>query len=250
MEVGRYEKKQLLCKSRFVAWSHRARFEMGRSLVQRFAGGQLLDYGCGDGTFIKRVYDLFPDAVGADLAADQILDCRRRFAAFPSLSFLTIEELLTDIGEKRFDVVTCMETLEHCLPAAVEEVLDNISRLMRREATLIISVPIEVGPPLIVKQTMRRFAGWRNWGDYKWTEQYSRAELLKMTFATASTNIVRPIYGTQDSGHFHGHKGFNWRALEQRLMRQFTIRRKLFSPLNYLGGLFNSQVWFECELKK
>lgn len=50
--AGHYERKQLLSKDRLIAWSHRRRFETGLRLAGAFAGGRVLDYGCGDGTFL------------------------------------------------------------------------------------------------------------------------------------------------------------------------------------------------------
>ena len=49
---GHYARKQLRCKSRIIAWSHEARFRMAVSLAVSHARGKLLDYGCGDGTFL------------------------------------------------------------------------------------------------------------------------------------------------------------------------------------------------------
>src|SRR5438128_253860 len=84
--AGTYAGKQLLCKDRVVAWSHARRFRLGRKLAQPYAGRTLLDYGCGDGTFLAMVGDLFPEAVGADVDPKQITDCRTRFGELPGLS--------------------------------------------------------------------------------------------------------------------------------------------------------------------
>src|SRR4051812_47145522 len=92
--AGHFARKQLFCKSRVIAWSHRRRFATARRLVEPLAGGRLLDYGCGDGTFLGAVSDLFPDAVGADIDPSAIDDCRRRYAADSSrLTFRLTREL-------------------------------------------------------------------------------------------------------------------------------------------------------------
>ncbi len=57
-DIGSYEAKQLLSPSRIVRWSHGSRFVLARGMVQTLGGKSLLDYGCGDGTFIKKVRDL------------------------------------------------------------------------------------------------------------------------------------------------------------------------------------------------
>jgi 2-polyprenyl-3-methyl-5-hydroxy-6-metoxy-1,4-benzoquinol methylase len=247
IEAGHYERKQLSSRSRLIAWSHTSRFDMARELLAPLAGKRLLDYGSGDGTLIKLVSDEFPGAVGADPIPSQVEDARRRFGAEGSLSFHTIGELHERYGAGSFDVVTCMEVLEHCIPQDVERVLDDLARFVTSSGSVIISVPIEIGPSLLIKQIARRLAALRRMGDYAWTERYSLGELLKMTFATASTAIRRPTHQSPDIGVSHGHKGFNWRALEKRIVTRFRVERRLFSPLGFLGGYFSSQTWFICR---
>src|SRR6202158_96227 len=106
---GAYARKQLYCKDRIVAWSHGSRFRTGRRLAETMAGARLLDYGCGDGTFLALVHDVFPEAVGADLDPKQTADCARRFASLPGLSFLLTDELADSCYDGSFDVVFCME---------------------------------------------------------------------------------------------------------------------------------------------
>jgi len=52
---GHYARKQIFSRSRLVAWSHGSRFDLARRLVAPRAGQRLLDYGCGDGTFLGLV---------------------------------------------------------------------------------------------------------------------------------------------------------------------------------------------------
>ena len=72
------------------------------------------------------------------------------------MSFRHTSEVCGDQLSHAFDVVTCMETLEHCLPHAVDHVLGELRRLVKPNGVVIISVPIETGPVLIAKQIMPR----------------------------------------------------------------------------------------------
>lgn len=247
IEAGHYERKQLASRSRLISWSHSSRFDVARELLAPLAGRRLLDYGSGDGTLLKLMSDAFPSAVGADPIRSQVADARRRFGGEGSLSFYTIAELHERYGASSFDAITCMEVLEHCVPAGVEEVLDDLARLVTPEGTVIISVPIEIGPSLIIKQFARRLAALRGMDEYKWTERYSLGELGRMAFATSTTAIPRPVHTSSDIGLSHGHKGFNWRGLERRIEARFSIDRRLFSPLGFLGGFLSSQAWFVCS---
>ncbi|HEX9368211.1 MAG TPA: methyltransferase domain-containing protein, partial [Vicinamibacterales bacterium] len=74
-------------------------------------GGRLLDYGCGDGTFVAMVHGGFTEARGVDVEPDQIAGCRERLGDLPGVSFAMTPELgASDAGA--WTVVTCMEVLE------------------------------------------------------------------------------------------------------------------------------------------
>jgi 2-polyprenyl-3-methyl-5-hydroxy-6-metoxy-1,4-benzoquinol methylase len=137
-EVGHYAKKQLLCDNAIIAWSHQSRFTLARKLVEPYAGKKLLDYGCGDGTFLAEVYDLFPTAVGADIEPKQTLDCRARFAHVPGISFMMMEELAGPAHERAYGVVTCMEVLEHCLDEELDRIVIDLRRLVSPHGLLIV----------------------------------------------------------------------------------------------------------------
>jgi len=83
LREGHYAAKQIFCRDGLIAWSHRRRFEVGLHLAARFAGHRILDYGCGDGTFLALLQATASpplSAVGAELDDGQVDDCRRRFA--------------------------------------------------------------------------------------------------------------------------------------------------------------------------
>jgi 2-polyprenyl-3-methyl-5-hydroxy-6-metoxy-1,4-benzoquinol methylase len=249
VEPGAYAKKQIHSPSRLVRWSHGSRFELGRALVAPAAPGRLLDYGCGDGTFLALVHDLFPGAVGVDPAAIQVADCARRLRNLP-LTFTT-PGTLDSSHTAGYDVVTCMEVLEHCVEHERGRVIGELARLVRPMGVVVVSVPIEVGPSLVGKQVARTLAAWRGLGDYEHRETYRPSELIRMVFARAGTSVDRPSYesvGADGSPYrYYGHKGFDWRVLRDELGRRFTIERIAFSPMPWLESWLNSQVWFVCK---
>lgn len=239
---GHYYRKQLGCANPVIAWSHRSRFEMAVRLVGESASARLLDYGCGDGTFLTMTAPHVREAWGADVDAGQIEDCKKRLA---SLHFREVHELGADC-DHRFDVVTCMETLEHCPAPIVETVLSDLRRLCAPGGRVFISVPIEIGPTFLIKMVLRNLAAWRGLSDYKHYERYPLGDALAMLFAGSGTTIDRPIYG-EAASPFHSHYGFNWRGLRKRVMAYLRVERTLFTPIAAPGGLVSSQAWFVCR---
>jgi 2-polyprenyl-3-methyl-5-hydroxy-6-metoxy-1,4-benzoquinol methylase len=244
---GDYARKQIYCPSRVVAWSHGSRFRLAARLASAGAGGKLLDYGCGDGTFMALTQGTFTEAVGADIDAEQLAECRRRLADLGGLVFVRTVDLHGPQHEHAYGIVTCMEVLEHCVDAERVRVLDHLRGLIAAGGRLVISVPIEIGPALAGKQFFRAVAAWRGHGDYQYRETYSPRELLAATLArpdlVRAHHIVETPAGRID---YCGHKGFDWRILEREIRERFVVERRLFTPLGPLGPLLNSQVWFVC----
>lgn len=240
---GHYAAKQIFCKDRLIAWSHRRRFATGVALARAFRGRRVLDYGCGDGTFLailSATADRPGEAVGAELDEYQVTDCRARLGDRAGLSFVSIDSLDSAAHRERYDAVICMEVLEHVVE--VERVIDRLWNVLAPDGTLLVSVPVETGLPLFVKQTVRRIAGWRGIGDYPGTSPYTWRESVTSVFAGSTPHLTRPMYGGDVP--FHDHKGFNWMALRDRLARRFIIDRVVASPLSWLGPHLATQVWF------
>ncbi len=232
-----------------MAWSHGSRFELARRLVAPAAGGRLLDYGCGDGTFVAMVHEAFAETRGVDVEPEQIEGCRARLGDLAGVSFgLTADLSPADTGA--WAAVTCMEVLEHCLEAERRRIIDELSRLCAPAGRVIISVPIETGPSLIGKQFFRALAGLRGLGDYAHRERYSPIELARSVLGRPVPRVVYEGQGALGPFAYYGHKGFAWPDVETEIAARLVIDARLFSPLPRAGFLLNSQVWFVCTKRR
>lgn len=243
LREGHYAARQIFCKDRMIAWSHRRRFAAGLALARPFRGRRLLDYGCGDGTFLAMLSatsDRPGEGVGAELDESEVTDCRTRLGDRAGLSFVSIDSLDSPVHRGRYNAVVCMEVLEHVIN--LDPVIDRLWRLLAPDGTLLVSVPVETGLPLLVKQAARRVAGWRGIGGYAGTRRYTWREYCVSVFAGSQPHLARPICGGNRPRH--DHKGFNWMALRDRLARRFVIDRVVASPSSWLGPHFATQVWF------
>ena len=244
VEAGFYAQKQINSRSRLIAWSHRGRFATGLRLARQVDGARALDYGCGDGTFLGLLMDGQPApriSVGAELTAAIVADCRDRFKAHKGLHFVLVDDLERPAHQSAYDAVYCMEVLEHVVdPVAM---LDTLKRLLAPGGTLVISVPIETGIPVVVKQIVRRIAGWRGVGHYPGTTGYTLVEMVRSVFAQSTQHVTRPVIAGEDGSTFHDHKGFNWRGLRALVSSRFDLARTITSPFDWPGPHFGAQVW-------
>jgi CTP:molybdopterin cytidylyltransferase MocA len=135
-----------------------------------------------------------------------------------------------------------MEVLEHVTDPDV--LLERLEWLLAPGGTLVISVPIETGLPVVVKQAVRTLAGWRRIGDYPGTTSYTPRELLSSILAGATQHIQRPAFKDAAGNPTHDHKGFNWRVLRALVRRRFRLVREDTSPIRGLGPHFATQRWF------
>lgn len=245
VEDGHYYRDQIGSKNKVIAWSHSSRFVKALSLLDA-ADKSILDYGCGDGTFLAMAAGQVKTAHGSDIDANQIEGCRERFADLSNVDFSVIGDLADGKYDGSFDVVTCQETLEHCTEEIVEIVLSDLARLVSPTGRVIISVPIEIGPSFVLKQSIRALAARMGTSSYHMVERYSGRDAAKMVFAGRNTAVDRPLYKV-DGAEGYSHFGFNWRALRERVAQHLVVEETQFTPVGQLRGFVSSQAWFLCR---
>jgi len=252
LKSGDYARKQIYCPSGLVRWSHGSRFELARALVAPRAGGRLLDYGCGDGTFVAMVHQDFTESLGLDVDPGQLAECVERLGHLPGVRFGLTPSLRNPESAvtANWDVVTCMEVLEHCLEPERRRVIAELARFVVPSGLVIVSVPIEIGPSVAAKQLARAVAGLRGLGDYRHRERYSPFELLRSAFGAAIPRVPFERDGPDGPYRYYGHKGFDYRDVAHELAAHFTIVRRLYSPMPALRAVLNSQAWFVCAPRK
>jgi 2-polyprenyl-3-methyl-5-hydroxy-6-metoxy-1,4-benzoquinol methylase len=108
------------------------------AIVRRYValrpGGELLDVGCGAGTFLRRLHDRHGmRATGVDFVD---LSHRAEFAGVEFHHGLFYER---DVGRDRFDLVTMWHFLEHDYDPP--RTLETARRALRPEGRLVIEVP-------------------------------------------------------------------------------------------------------------
>src|SRR5580765_799065 len=94
--AGYFARQQIYSRDPLIAWSHRRRFRTALVLARPFTGGRVLDYGCGDGTFVGLLQTSGAPpavAVGAEIDPRVVADCRHRFASLSGVRFMDVAAL-------------------------------------------------------------------------------------------------------------------------------------------------------------
>jgi 2-polyprenyl-3-methyl-5-hydroxy-6-metoxy-1,4-benzoquinol methylase len=219
-----YDAQTIRSPSSLKRWSHTTRFQLACQLLAPRDGERILDYGTGDATLLRALHAAAPAA--SLVGFEPIMTQEAAANAPPGAQIVG-----SPTGLSGFDKVACLEVLEHLEGAMLETAVDNIVGAARPGGRILISVPIEIGPSVVLKTIVRAAV---------------RAPHENTTLAnTISSALGRTgqIVRRAEDGFIASHVGFDWRALRARLCRRGLHEiRLIFSPIGPLGPVLNSQV--------
>ena len=120
----------------FIHWNHNKAL---RYISAKFTTGSasILDVGCFNGFFVKKLLSLGFNAKGIDFNNKALEFGRSRYGLENFISNKTLEDMLVE--EKRFDVITLFEVIEHL--ENINDVLSKVSNLLAKNGIIIISTP-------------------------------------------------------------------------------------------------------------
>jgi ubiquinone/menaquinone biosynthesis C-methylase UbiE len=225
-ETKSYNKYTYDSKNILARFAHRTRFKKSVDLIPIKLGLSVLDYGSGDQKFLNTLQEKY-EKFGLKLYG---------FEPFMSPiedNVINTVKDLSLISKADFDIITCFEVLEHFNAQKQEEAIQKmISLLNKKSGFLIISVPIEIGFPSLIKNIRRALSSE--------SDVYSFKNILKSIFS-----IPIPEHRTKDE--YLSHMGFNHKNLEKIIKKNGTILSKNFSPIGFLGSNLNSQVFYKIS---
>jgi 2-polyprenyl-3-methyl-5-hydroxy-6-metoxy-1,4-benzoquinol methylase len=171
-----------------------------------------LDVGCSNGyvtDIISRKLNV-NRAYGCDHNSDNLDVARNKF---PKITFFekNLNEL-PDMGDQKFDLVTCFETLEHV--GNLNNAIDNILAYGKSNSIILISVPIEVGFVGVVKYLLKLLYG------------YSVKELnCDLTSWKYFLTLIDPrrtvsIYRENSRSGYSTHFGFDFNLIDDILFKK------------------------------
>jgi SAM-dependent methyltransferase len=216
-----YRQQTLESRNPIARFAHRTRYRHSLDHVARSVRdtGVVLDYGCGDGTFLNALAEQRPDLTLYGFDPESNHQPER----------YTLINDVDEVDAGSVDMVCCYETLEHLYDKEIAELLDHTTRVLVEGGEVSISVPIIGGPTLLLKE-LNRVVMFRRRSDY------SPGELLRAAFLGQAAPRPDDIRVT--------HKGFDFRVLAARLQEELTVVERAWSPFGFLPWWGNSQAFY------
>ena len=205
----------------------RALFDGERASEAAEDAPSILDLGCGDGTWLLSVAPRVRRGLGIDLGWSGAAD---HWEPRENLEFRNEDFMQSALDGERFDIVTCLETLEHCPDPG--QVLDRMASLVRVGGRVGVSVPIEHGLSLVVKELAAYATGYKRTGDR--SGRWSFSEVLR-----ASMGDLRAVAREREEKQALTHKGFDYREVVHDFCERFGAVRLLGTPFPLLGAACN-----------
>jgi SAM-dependent methyltransferase len=164
------------------------------------------DVGCGGGSITQRIAEAIQPtkAVGYD-SNSELIEAAGRL--FPKLSFRVWNVTVGDAPDATYDLVTCLETLEH-----IEDYQTALTNLLRiTSGTLLITVPIELGLLGAAKFSAKALLGRKPLGE---EHAGSRWDYFKTVLSNGDISRFR---AHSNNGFFVSHTGFDYRKIDNFL---------------------------------
>ena len=116
---------------------HVTRYWWASTFVQ---GGSVLDCACGHGYGTYILSKVADSALGVDLNVGSLAEAKEVFVA-PNLSYIEFDIHELAKLERRFDVVTAFEVIEHIPPETTDSFLRALAMLLKPGGRLLLSTP-------------------------------------------------------------------------------------------------------------
>ena len=221
-----------------VRFPHLRRMKMLNAAINKRPVGRWLDYGTGDAE-VYRNHAATHAPVEAVLYEPQTIIEQAR----ANLSAATPHTLVGRVQDIRgtFDLISAFEVLEHLpLPERVS-FFQVAAKHLAPDGRILIEVPIEYGPILLLKEWGRRVLKGRN-------SAYGTGELLAASFFGKVRDALDRYNPADTRFGIQHHHGFDIGRFEREISRIGTILSSQNSPIPYLPAWLNQCRIFEFRL--
>ena len=192
---------------------------------------KVVDIGCGTGNLYKLLSEkgFNIDYIGIEPTENFSSYCISKYGKNPDFKLIKgmAENIINDI--EGVDIYIALETFEHIPEHIVTQLLQMISKKQPR--ILACSVPIEIGPSIIIKNIGSKIMGYMRYKEYKWIETFW-AGIYQL-------DKIPP--------HDIYHKGFDWRWLKHTIRQSMIITKSSTSPFPIVPAAFAPSICFKAR---
>lgn len=224
---------RLFRTGRIRHYYHMARFLFVSEVIEKknIDVSRFLELGCFDGRLLGHIptTDFY---VGVDANVEGGLDlAKAKFAGDDSKLLIESQSPkdLENFEEMFFTAFASLETCEHIDPNDLDSYFEQAARILCGD--VLITVPNEKGPVLLIKQIAKRMIGSRS-------EPYSASELYNAAI------------GRMDRVNRREHKGFDFEELISQLEQRFDIISVTGLPFRWLPPILNLTVAVHARSRK
>jgi len=218
-----YSKNNYSSSNPLKNYIHNAPLKVVDRLIPNANFKSAIDIGCADGVFLSTLSKKCETLSASDINEHFVSSIRDR-----RIKFYVDDIQKSQLPNNHFDLVTCLETLEHV--SNPKKAISEIRRIMKSGSIGIITVPIEIGLPVLIKFLGRIMLGY----PAKYRRMYSPSELYRA--------IIKKADREYHKEHL-GHKGFDYRDIIKHVRRsEFKIEKIKYFPMNLLGPNLNFRI--------
>ncbi len=234
--MTQYEKDQSFNK--VLDYVHNIRFKNVLKEVSSFSKSNpdkvisILDIGCAYGKLFGILDSRFNiNYIGIEPSKDFVLVAKKHWGDKKNFTIFNdyAQNVLPSI--KDVDIVISLETLEHIPENVCVRVVELVKKINPK--LFLVSVPVEIGPSIWMKNIFSILSGYSRHKEYTWKETF---------YAGLGKLDKLPPHGT-------GHKGFDYRWLAQTIRHNFSIIKIKKSPISFLSAYFSISVFFVAKVR-
>ena len=128
---------------------------------------------------------------------------------------MTSDGLALPFRNESFNTIFCLEVLEHVKEPSIA--IEEIFRILKKKGSFIGTIPVEIGPSLLVREIIGRITKFHR-------PPYTKKELIQ------SALLKKPGPRTLENPH----KNFDWRIVIKEIKRLINRIELEFIPINLL----------------
>lgn len=230
-----------------VRYAHEQRAVVAVEMILATRPRVVIDWGTGDGYVIERMLDHGEEslelviAVEPDTAMVSLL--RERLFAHRLGARVVVSEtpdaVARALGGREVDVLACLGVLEHLPHDARSAFYAEAREHLAPTGSLVIDVPVEYGPALLVKEAARRLLKGR-------APEYATRDLLKRSIGRTERDPAR-FDSDAPTDFIVFHTGFDHRFLIEEVQVEYRVVEQRNTPLGWAPAwAFNQEVIFRA----